>query len=104
MKKIAIFGSTGSIGTQALDIIEQNPELFCATVLTCGSNVEKLSEQITRHRPSIECHKNQVYEILPKWGLIFLMKKFVPTIQLVIRDIVVFHNIQIIRSFYLIVF
>ncbi|MBR0596769.1 1-deoxy-D-xylulose-5-phosphate reductoisomerase [Sinanaerobacter chloroacetimidivorans] len=53
MKKIAILGSTGSIGTQALDIIEQNPDLFCATVLTCGSNADKLSEQIAKHKPAL---------------------------------------------------
>ena len=53
MKKIAILGSTGSIGTQALDIIEQNPDYFCATVLSCGCNIEKLSMQIARHKPSL---------------------------------------------------
>lgn len=53
MKKIAILGSTGSIGTQALDIIENNRELFKVTVLSCGSRIEKLSEQIIKFKPEI---------------------------------------------------
>jgi 1-deoxy-D-xylulose-5-phosphate reductoisomerase len=53
MKKIAILGSTGSIGTQALEVIEQNPDRFTATVLTCGTNIELLGKQIERHKPSL---------------------------------------------------
>lgn len=53
MKKIAILGSTGSIGTQALEIIEQNPDKFSVTALTCGSNAEKLSQQVKRHKPAV---------------------------------------------------
>lgn len=53
MKKIAILGSTGSIGTQTLDMIEQNPERFTAEVLTCGSNVELLGRQIEKHNPAL---------------------------------------------------
>ncbi len=50
-KKIAILGSTGSIGKQTLDIIGRNPELFEATVLIGGSRVEALAEQALRYRP-----------------------------------------------------
>lgn len=53
MKKIAILGSTGSIGTQALALIRENPELFSVTVLTCGSNVERLSQQIEEFHPAL---------------------------------------------------
>lgn len=53
MKKIAILGSTGSIGTQALDIIEKNPDKFSVVALSCGTNVERLSQQVERHRPAI---------------------------------------------------
>lgn len=53
MKKIAILGSTGSIGTQALDIIEKNPDKFQATVLSCGNRVDLLSEQIEKFRPEV---------------------------------------------------
>ena len=50
---IAIVGSTGSIGTQTLDIISQFPERFKAVVLTAGSNVDLLIEQSRRHRPAL---------------------------------------------------
>lgn len=51
MKKIAILGSTGSIGTQALDIIEKNPELYQVTVLSCESRIDDLSRQIEKFKP-----------------------------------------------------
>ena len=38
IKRIAIFGSTGSIGTQALEVIAANPDKFSVEVLTCGGN------------------------------------------------------------------
>lgn len=50
-KKIAILGSTGSIGKQTLDIIERNPDLFEATVLIAGSRVDALAEQALCYRP-----------------------------------------------------
>lgn len=53
MKKIGILGSTGSIGTQALDIIDENPEQFSVAVLTCGSNVSLFSEQVKKYRPPL---------------------------------------------------
>lgn len=51
MKRIAILGSTGSIGTQALDVISQHPDLFEATVLTAGRNADLLIEQARRFHP-----------------------------------------------------
>ena len=51
MKKVAILGSTGSIGTQTLEVIRQNPERFKVTALTCGYNTELLAEQIEEFRP-----------------------------------------------------
>ena len=50
-KKIAILGSTGSIGTQALDVIRQHPDRFEAYVLTAGSNADKLARQAREFRP-----------------------------------------------------
>ena len=50
---IAVLGSTGSIGTQTLDIIAQYPDRFKATVLAAGSNVDLLIEQARRHRPAL---------------------------------------------------
>lgn len=51
MKKIAILGSTGSIGTQALDVIAQHPDSFEARVLTAGGNADLLVEQARTFRP-----------------------------------------------------
>ena len=51
MKKIAILGSTGSIGTQALDVIEQNSDRFSASVLSCARNIELLEQQIEKFSP-----------------------------------------------------
>lgn len=53
MKKIAILGSTGSIGTQALDVIRANREQFEVTSLTCGKNIDRLSEQIEEFSPKL---------------------------------------------------
>ncbi len=52
-KRIAIYGSTGSIGTQALEVIESNPELFSLEVLTAHSNAKLLIEQAIRFQPNI---------------------------------------------------
>jgi 1-deoxy-D-xylulose-5-phosphate reductoisomerase len=52
MKKIVILGSTGSIGTNALDIIAKFPDTFQAVGLTAGANVEKLEEQIRTFSPA----------------------------------------------------
>jgi 1-deoxy-D-xylulose-5-phosphate reductoisomerase len=52
-KRIAIFGSTGSIGTQALDVIAANPDLFTAEVLTAQTNDELLIKQALQFNPNI---------------------------------------------------
>ncbi len=51
MKKITILGSTGSIGTQTLDVIRKNPEDFEVVALTAGSNVQRMAEQIKEFHP-----------------------------------------------------
>lgn len=53
MKKIAILGSTGSIGTQALDIIDRNRDQLKVTVLSCARNIEMLCAQIEKFRPEM---------------------------------------------------
>jgi len=50
---LAVLGSTGSIGTQTLDVVRLFPDAFDVQVLTCGSNVERLAEQIREFEP--EC-------------------------------------------------
>ncbi len=52
-RRIAVFGSTGSIGTQALDVIAANPGLFSAEILTAYTNEELLIEQALRFNPNI---------------------------------------------------
>ncbi len=52
-KRIAIFGSTGSIGTQALDVIAANPEIFSAEILTAQSNDELLVQQALKFNPNV---------------------------------------------------
>jgi 1-deoxy-D-xylulose-5-phosphate reductoisomerase len=51
-KRIAIFGSTGSIGTQALEVIEAHPDLFEVEILTAHSNDELLVQQALQHKPN----------------------------------------------------
>ena len=60
-KRIAILGSTGSIGTQTLEVISQNPEHFEVEVLTANNNVELLIEQAKTFQPNVvvitnSCH------------------------------------------------
>ncbi len=52
-KRIAIFGSTGSIGTQALDVIAANPDLFTAEILTAQTNDELLIKQALAFDPNV---------------------------------------------------
>ena len=52
-KRIAIFGSTGSIGTQALEVIAANPDKFSAEVLTAQTNDELLVEQALKFNPNV---------------------------------------------------
>ncbi|UFP96728.1 1-deoxy-D-xylulose-5-phosphate reductoisomerase [Gloeobacter morelensis] len=53
MKHIALLGSTGSIGTQTLDIVAEYPERFAVTGMTAHSNMELLAEQVRRFRPQV---------------------------------------------------
>ena len=52
-RRIAIFGSTGSIGKQTLEIIDENPELFSAEILTASTNADLLIEQALKYDPNI---------------------------------------------------
>ena len=54
MKKIAILGSTGSIGTQTLEIVREQKDI-CVTALAAGKNIRLLEEQIREFRPSLVC-------------------------------------------------
>src|SRR5580698_358557 len=52
-RTLTILGSTGSIGTNTLDVVSQNPDRFCVFALAAGRNVELLAEQIQSFRPAI---------------------------------------------------
>src|SRR5438552_4276215 len=53
MKGLAILGSTGSVGTNVLRIVDAFPERFAVVGLSAGDNVEKLAEQVARYRPRV---------------------------------------------------
>ena len=53
MQTIAILGSTGSIGTQALELVRLHPEEFRVVALTARSSREKLFEQVREFRPEV---------------------------------------------------
>ena len=51
MKKLIILGSTGSIGTQALDIVRNNRDKYCITALAAGRNIDLLEKQAREFCP-----------------------------------------------------
>nr|WP_199329023.1 1-deoxy-D-xylulose-5-phosphate reductoisomerase [Coleofasciculus sp. FACHB-1120] len=65
VKAITLLGSTGSIGTQTLDIVAQNPEKFRIVGLAAGRNVPMLAAQIRQFRPKIAaiCQEDKLSEL-----------------------------------------
>ena len=53
MKKISLLGSTGSIGTNVLDVIERNPENFQIIGMSAGSNIDLFAKQIRKFKPRV---------------------------------------------------
>ena len=53
MKKLAVLGSTGSIGVSTLAIVEQFPDRFSVVALAAGKNLTKLKEQVQRFKPDV---------------------------------------------------
>ena len=64
-RRIAILGSTGSIGTQALDVVSHHPELFQVEMLSAGSNASLLIEQARKFNPNavVICNKDKYAEV-----------------------------------------
>jgi len=94
-KGIAILGATGSIGTQALDVIRAFPNTFEAIVLTCGSNVTLLIQQALEFKPKAvvvtdSLHYNQVQDALKGYDIAVLLGEagLVEVVQLEEVDIV----------------
>lgn len=59
VKRITILGSTGSIGTQTLDVIRHNPKDFQVMALTAGNNVQRMAEQIREFHPLYAVMKDE---------------------------------------------
>lgn len=55
MKQLAILGSTGSIGTQTLDVVREQRDLFSVYAITANSRVDLLVEQAVEFRPEVVC-------------------------------------------------
>ena len=68
-KQIAILGSTGSIGTQALDVIAQHPEKFEVYALTANNNVDLLIKQAIKFSPEIVVIANEKNYLILKEAL-----------------------------------
>ncbi len=65
MRRIAIFGATGSIGASALDVISRHPDQYRATVLAAGNRVDALIELCRSHRPDHAVIADEsAYEVL----------------------------------------
>ena len=69
-KHVALLGSTGSIGTQALDVIEANQDLFEVEVLTANSNSELLVQQALKYKPNavVIANENKYDEVKDALG------------------------------------
>lgn len=59
MKRITLLGSTGSIGTQTLDIVAEYPEKFRVVGMTAGGNIELFAQQIRKFQPEIVAIANE---------------------------------------------
>ena len=60
-QQICILGSTGSIGTQALDVIEQHADVYEVYALTANNQGEKLAAQARKFQPSAVVIANEIY-------------------------------------------
>ncbi len=63
IKRIAILGSTGSIGTQTLEVMDAHPSLFEVEVLTAANNVDLLIQQAIKYKPNVVVIQNEGHYI-----------------------------------------
>ena len=96
MKRVTILGATGSIGTQTLDVVSQNPDDFEVVALTASESVEKMAELIQRFCPSYAVMKNEekaeeLRKLLPSHSceILYGMDGFVTVSTLKNVDVVV---------------
>jgi 1-deoxy-D-xylulose-5-phosphate reductoisomerase len=97
IKNIAILGSTGSIGTQALEVIDDNPSLFKAFVITAQNNADLLIQQALKFEPefAIICNENKYQQV--KDALAFTRVKVLCGIN-AISEIVTHPDIDIVLT------
>jgi len=93
MKKITLLGSTGSIGTQTLDVIAQNRDKFEVIALAAGSNIALLKEQIKQFNPkyvavSDEVSPSLLKEIVPISKIVSIQELASIKVDLVVSAIV----------------
>ncbi len=69
MKKIAILGSTGSIGVSALEVVEKNPSSLRVLGLAAGRNVGRLKAQVEKFRPAVVAVMDEAHAVELKEGL-----------------------------------
>ena len=96
-KRLAILGSTGSIGTQALEVVRQNPDSFELEVLTAHNNIDLLIRQATEFNPNTvvignNAHYKELKERLSKYDI----KVFAGEES--ISEVVEFNNIDLVLT------
>ncbi|MFI5452557.1 1-deoxy-D-xylulose-5-phosphate reductoisomerase [Pedobacter sp. UC225_61] len=87
MKNISILGSTGSIGTQALEVVRANPNLYKVDALTAQNNAELLIQQALEFKPELvvitcEDHYQNVKEALPNVNVLCGEDALIAAVQL----------------------
>lgn len=106
MKKIGVMGSTGSIGTQTLDIVRKYPDRLQVTALAAGSNVKLLETQVREFKPKLAVmwleeaaadlrHRLSDLDITVVWGMEGLLQMAaLPEIDILVTAIVGMIGIQ----------
>ena len=72
MKKIALIGSTGSIGKQVLNVVRNNPDKFSVASLAAGNNLTLFTEQVKEFKPPVATAIKRPEENLPDGTEYFL--------------------------------
>ena len=77
LKYITVLGSTGSIGTQTLEIASEQPDKFKAVALSAGRNINLLTEQVKTHKPEVVAieDENLIEDLIKPYLNLKLVKK-----------------------------
>lgn len=94
MKKITILGSTGSIGTQTLDLVSRNPEDFSVACLTAGHNIDLFRSQLQKFNPryAVVAESSDALQLsreFPKIGFGYGMNGLITAASMIKSDMVV---------------